>query len=70
MTLTKGFSSRGEPTWMARATTSFSLPVSPSMSTGDEVGAPMAMRSESALVAGLWPAIWPKSMGSRCSRSR
>ena len=46
MTFTNGFSSRGEPTWTARATTSFSLPSSPSIKTGEDVGAPIEMRGK------------------------
>ena len=52
VTLTNGCSSRGEPTWIARATTSFSEPGSPSMSTGDDVGATSAMRSPTRLHRG------------------
>jgi hypothetical protein len=59
-TLTRGRSRRGLRSWMARATSSLPVPVSPRISTVDGVGATVSTRESTFASAGLLPTISPK----------
>src|SRR5437879_3338736 len=49
LTVTKGCDDRADPLWMARATSSFPVPVSPVMRTVESVGATRDTRASTAL---------------------
>src|SRR5256884_5702779 len=57
LTVTKGCDDRADPLWMARATSSFPVPVSPVMRTVESVGATLATRESTACRAGDEPTI-------------
>src|SRR5262249_24721303 len=57
-TLTSGRDDRSESAWIARATSSLPVPVSPTISTVELVGATSATRFITALNWGLLPTIW------------
>jgi len=57
LTLTKGCDDRVDPLWMARATSSFPVPVSPVMRTVESVGATCDTRASTALSGADVPTI-------------
>ena len=69
-TLTNVRSRWGLISWMARARTSFPVPVSPMMRTVESVGATNSACFKIRLRAGLWPMIASKSCSVRISSLR
>ncbi len=59
-TLTKALCARGEALWMAWASSSLPVPVSPSNSTGASLAAPRRARRLTSRLAGLVPTKWLK----------
>ena len=55
--VTMGMKRRGPAAWMARATTSLPVPLSPVMSTVASVGATISISSVTFFMAGLLPII-------------
>ncbi len=68
-TLTKARSERGECLWMARATSSLPVPVSPVMRTVESVGATFSIRDNTAFKAGEVPTI-SSNIDTRSTSSR
>ena len=55
--VTMGIKRRGLKLWMARATSSLPVPLSPWMSTVVSLGATVRMLSSTRCMGGLWPTI-------------
>ena len=65
---TNGRSARRLLLWIARATSSLPVPLSPVISTVESLGATRPMRRKSARITGLSPIMWCSMSSSACSR--
>jgi len=67
LSLTKGLSRRGLWWWMACATSSLPVPLSPQMSTVTSLSTTLCARSNTARIGPLWPTMLskPKWLSSR-----
>ena len=71
--LTKGRPARGEAPWMAWASNSLPVPVSPSSSTAASLAAARRARRLTSRLAGPLPTKWPKpylAVRACCSERR
>ena len=62
----KGFAARGEFVWMARATSSFPVPLSPLIRIVDRLGAAWITRSNTCFIRGARPMMPPKRLDRSC----